>query len=523
MSLRARIVVGMLVACLLPTVPLVWGAARERATTARIVHDDVERRVVAETRRARAEQDITLRRALDAVCDDSLELDSITTDLAEGRWDARRAADASARLPAFARAHGFESIRILAADGAVLASSGPPGGRDARLRDAARAAGDRTFRRDEDPDRLYAACASGAVDAQGRVLVVADVEEARAAPTPPRDSDDVGGGSAANLADIAQGVIFCVIALAMGLWIGGDASRSLRTVQLAAARIGQGATDSSQGGKVRGEVGKTLAALDAMTADLQQAQRRALRAERVAAWRDIARRIAHEIKNPLLPIQMSIETMRKTYAKKHPDFDEIFEESTLTILEEVARLSRIVDEFSRFARMPRPRVETLDVRDVLAHVETLAPTGDVPLTVELRGELPRIRADREQLVQVLVNLAQNAADAARTKSPEKASVTVVAEPWEKGKGVVLSVRDNGPGIPASERQAVFEPYYTTKTGGTGLGLAIVHRIVVDHRGTVEIDEARDGSGGAEVRVTLPVEGPGEAADSSMTDGSLSQL
>jgi nitrogen fixation/metabolism regulation signal transduction histidine kinase len=279
-----------------------------------------------------------------------------------------------------------------------------------------------------------------------------------------------------------------------------------------------------------------------MTRELAQAQRRLVRAERIAAWREIAQRIAHEIKNPLLPIQVSIETMRKTRARNHPDFPEIFEESTQMILEEVRRLEHIVTEFSRFARLPRPRPEPLEVRELVAHLEAMHVTGDVLLRVEVEGALPTVRADREQLTQVLVNLLKNAAEASRARhgggEGSAALVTLAVAP-DAGGGVSLHVRDNGPGFPPGEaRQRVFEPYFTTRAGGTGLGLAIVHRILGEHGATIELGDApplargdsrppgadaASQQGGAEVHVVLTREGPppdAEASRSGVVTGSF---
>jgi two-component system, NtrC family, nitrogen regulation sensor histidine kinase NtrY len=307
------------------------------------------------------------------------------------------------------------------------------------------------------------------------------------------------------------------IAVLLGLLLAVRITSPLRELESAATRVAGGELSTLITAQSGGEVGKALRAFNRMTAELEHAQARLIRAERIAAWRDIARRIAHEIKNPLMPIQTSIETMRKTHARRHPDFDEIFEESTTTILEEVERLKRIVTEFSRFARMPRPQPAELSVVEVTQHVVGLHSSGDVTVTFETEGEIPRVRADREQLTQVLVNLVQNAADAARAKHPDgggRAHIVISSA----GGGVKIEVIDNGIGIPEAERGRVFEPYYTTKAGGTGLGLSIVHRIISDHGGRIDVDEAEDG--GAVFEIHLTREGPPQEAEGSMTDGAL---
>jgi nitrogen fixation/metabolism regulation signal transduction histidine kinase len=224
--------------------------------------------------------------------------------------------------------------------------------------------------------------------------------------------------------------------------------------------------------------------------------------------------------------------MRKTFARQHPDFPEIFEESTRTVLEEVERMEKIVTEFSRFARLPRPNASCIDVLEVCVHVVSMhevqnvaATNPETPRAARVKLEVdphwkteagPRlVRADREQITQVLMNLVQNAIDAAVSKrGVEGANVLVRVLPGEQG-GAVIEVHDDGPGLPPEERARAFEPYYTTKAHGTGLGLPICDRIVSDHGGTLTVDESPR-LGGARFVVTLSREGPLDEADASQT-------
>ena len=299
---------------------------------------------------------------------------------------------------------------------------------------------------------------------------------------------------------------------------GRDVEREVRE---AAARLSRGDFDV----QLHAGADSTVTAFNRMTRELQKARARAVRAERIAAWRDIARRIAHEIKNPLTPIKMSIETLRKTYARQHPDFPEIFDESTRTVLEEVERMEKIVTEFSRFARLPRPNASMIQVVEIAVHVVQLHELPQRGATnPELRVKLdidpalasdPRlVRADREQITQVLVNLVQNALDAANAKQGEQAKVLVRVMPGEAG-GVSIEVHDNGAGLPPDERARIFEPYYTTKSHGTGLGLPICDRIVSDHGGTITVDDSAQLLG-ARFTVALSREGPLDEADASQT-------
>jgi nitrogen fixation/metabolism regulation signal transduction histidine kinase len=311
------------------------------------------------------------------------------------------------------------------------------------------------------------------------------------------------------------------LALALFAFFGMGAGGRDRTLEAAARRVGEGDLDVTLDGS-----NPTASAFNRMTRELRDARTRLARAERIAAWRDIARRIAHEIKNPLTPIKMAMETLRKTHARKHPDFDEIFEESTKTVLEETARLERIVTEFSRFARMPRPKAESMDVVEVAERVVSMhdlpAAAATLPeaakgVRVELAteiGRMPSVRADREQLVQVLVNVVQNACDAAREKQGDTGGRVVVKVGRAENDGVRIVVSDNGPGIPDDARAAVLEPYYTTKSHGTGLGLAIVDRIVSDHGGSVTLGDSSE-LGGAEITIVLRREGPSDEPESSV--------
>jgi signal transduction histidine kinase len=254
----------------------------------------------------------------------------------------------------------------------------------------------------------------------------------------------------------------------------------LTEIEAAAERVARGDLTTQIGRRFHGRADQTIRTLDRMTAELADMRSKLGEAERAAAFQDIAQRIAHEIKNPLSPIQLSIETLRKAHARRSPEFDEIFDESTRAILEEVRRMERIVREFSEFARLPKAKLGLLELGALAADTLALYEPDDVRVTV-IHPEPVMVRVDREQLAQVLVNLVQNAIDAAR--SAKEPRVEVHVEPG------ALHVDDNGPGIPACERERVFEPYFTTKEQGTGLGLAIVKRIISDHGGSIAIDSS----------------------------------
>ncbi len=276
-------------------------------------------------------------------------------------------------------------------------------------------------------------------------------------------------------------------------------SQSFVLLEEAAAQVGAGDLES-QLPVPRGEASSVMTAFNRMTKELAATQQKLIRAERNAAWREVARRIAHEIKNPLQPIQMEVETLRKLHQRKHPSFDEDFPASTQVILDEVRRMNAMVTEFSRFARLPAPRPQNLDLNELVAHVVGLHPSAQWSAP----GAPSQLRGDRDQLVQVLLNLVQNATEAAEARHGSEGA-RVEIDLAKDDDAIELRIADNGPGISPEERLRIFEPYFTTKAKGTGLGLAIVQRIVADHDGDIEIEDGIDG--GSCFRLRLPIGGP----------------
>ena len=211
-----------------------------------------------------------------------------------------------------------------------------------------------------------------------------------------------------------------------------------------------------------------------------------IRTQKVAAWREVARRLAHEIKNPLTPIQLSAERLRRNFAGGPPGAQALVDECTNTIVGEVESLKGLVDEFSQFARMPAPRTVLTDLHrlilDTLALYDGLF-TG-VRIAHAFAPDLPLVRIDPEQVRRVIINLVDNAVEAMER------SGDIVVETAREASGnlVRVVVADNGPGIPAAEREKLFLPYYSTKRRGSGLGLAIVRRIIAEHGGTIDVSD-----------------------------------
>jgi two-component system nitrogen regulation sensor histidine kinase NtrY len=217
-------------------------------------------------------------------------------------------------------------------------------------------------------------------------------------------------------------------------------------------------------------------------------------AQRTSAWGDVARRIAHEIKNPLTPIQLSAERIRRKFGKVITEDKAIFEQCTDTIVRQVDDIRRMVDEFSRFARMPKPVIEGEDVADTVRQAVFLMRVGhpDIDIEAEIRDEPLRAQFDRRLISQALTNIIKNATEAIEAVPAEtlgKGRIDVVAA--RDSDDIVIDVIDNGIGLPKVSRARLLEPYVTTREKGTGLGLAIVGRVLEDHGGRIELNDAAD--------------------------------
>ena len=241
-------------------------------------------------------------------------------------------------------------------------------------------------------------------------------------------------------------------------------------------------------------------------------------AQRTSAWADVARRIAHEIKNPLTPIQLSAERIRRKYGKVIAEDREVFDQCTDTIVRQVDDIKRMVDEFSRFARMPKPVFATDDVADTVRQAVFLMRVGnaEIDIDAEIAEDPMSARFDRRLLSQALTNVIKNATEAIAAVPPAelgKGAIRVFA--YREGDDVVIDVVDNGIGLPKEKRSRLLEPYVTTREKGTGLGLAIVGRIVEEHGGQIELRDAEEkipGQRGALVRIRFAANGKAEAAE-----------
>jgi signal transduction histidine kinase len=281
-----------------------------------------------------------------------------------------------------------------------------------------------------------------------------------------------------------------LIGVLLGWWTTERVTRPVAQLAAGARAVAAGDWSARVDVVSKDEIGELARAFNRMTEQILEHRERAIQAERVAAWRELARRLAHELKNPLFPLQITIENLQRARERSAGEFDEVFRESTTTLLAELHNLKTIIGQFSDFARMPPPQFETVDVnqivRDVMKLYDAPRQKSDmqsdlkIDLALELASGELRISADRDQLQRALGNLALNAMDA----MPAGGTLRVATS--RQGGGARISVSDSGAGLTAEECARLFTPYYTTKQHGTGLGLAIVQSVVSDHRGKISV-------------------------------------
>jgi two-component system, NtrC family, nitrogen regulation sensor histidine kinase NtrY len=278
-----------------------------------------------------------------------------------------------------------------------------------------------------------------------------------------------------------------LLGLGLGWWATARVTRPIQQLVRGARRVAKGHWETRVALDSEDEIGDLARGFNRMTEQLVEQRDRLVQAERVAAWRELARRMAHEMKNPLFPLQITVENLQSARQCAPDQFEEVFEESTETLLTEIGKLKQIVGRFSEFARMPKPDFTALDVNGLIREVlrlfapqlESLKPK--ITMQLELDGSLSPARGDPDLLRQVLQNLILNALDA----MPEGGRLILRSLKPVSG-GVQFEVADTGKGLGKEEQARIFTPYYTTKKHGTGLGLAIVQSIVSDHAGKVSV-------------------------------------
>jgi two-component system, NtrC family, nitrogen regulation sensor histidine kinase NtrY len=290
-------------------------------------------------------------------------------------------------------------------------------------------------------------------------------------------------------------------------WGATRVTEPVRKLVDGANQIASGNLDTHVPVTSKDEVGKLARAFNVMSEQLIEQRERAVQAERVAAWRELARRLAHELKNPLFPLQITVENMRRAREHNPEQFDEVFRESTSTLLFEIENLKSIVSRFSEFAQMPQPVLVPVNLNELARSVMRVyeaqfSAVGRPPITSELHLDdtLPMVEADPVLIQRALENLVLNAMDA----MPGGGALSITTS--HRDGLARLEIADTGVGLTLEETQRLFTPYYTTKQHGTGLGLAIVQSVISDQGGTISVES--EAGVGTTFRIDLRLEPTG---------------
>jgi signal transduction histidine kinase len=301
------------------------------------------------------------------------------------------------------------------------------------------------------------------------------------------------------------GLLIAVSGVLIGVILSGVVAtritQPVKELATAAAEIGSGNWEVRVESTSKDEIGRLAQAFNQMTEELGAQRERLVQSERVAAWRELARRLAHELKNPLFPLQITVENLLRARAAGPEQFEEVFRESTSTLLAEIANLKTIIGRFSDFSKMPAPQFQAVDLDDMVLGVVKLFQ-GQLmrepsPIHTDLQlGRIPAVKADPVLLRRVIENLVLNAVDA----MPKGGKLTF--RTYTVDKHALFELSDTGQGLTPEECERLFTPYYTTKQHGTGLGLAIVQSVISDHQGRIGVSSKKDE--GTTFRIELPL-------------------
>ena len=278
-----------------------------------------------------------------------------------------------------------------------------------------------------------------------------------------------------------------LLAILLSGWAAARVTRPVEQLATAAREVAGGKWNTQVEVNSADELGELAESFNRMTHELLQQRDQLLQTERVAAWRELARRLAHELKNPLFPLQLTVENLIRARQQSPEQFEEIFLESSSTLLAEIANLKAIISRFSDFSRMPHPQLQSVQLNEIVQRVARLfqaqLQSSNAPATeckLELDEHLEPIAGDAELLHRAISNLVLNAMDA----MPQGGTLTLRTR--QEGNSVYLEISDTGAGLTSEECERRFTPYYTNKQHGTGLGLAIVQSVVSDHGGKISV-------------------------------------
>ncbi len=292
-----------------------------------------------------------------------------------------------------------------------------------------------------------------------------------------------------NAYTVGTYAVILVVVIVGGFVIANRLSRPLRQLTEASRKVGHGDLNVEVKPLSNDEIGELMNSFNEMVKELRQSRSQIARAERELAWKEMAKQVAHEIKNPLTPMKLSMQHLRTAFKDRVPDLEALVERVTQTVIEQIEVLSRIASEFSNFARMPERKFERVDVHRLLSEsISLFQEIRGIEFRAKFSDTTPTLVADSDELRRVFINLLRNSVQAMEQGG------TISVETSIEGHRCIIRFVDTGPGIPKSIQQKVFEPNFSTKTDGTGLGLAICRKIVEDLNGTIELEsEERKGS------------------------------
>jgi two-component system nitrogen regulation sensor histidine kinase NtrY len=303
-----------------------------------------------------------------------------------------------------------------------------------------------------------------------------------------------------------------ILAILLSSWAAARVTRPVEQLAEAAREVAGGNWNTQVEVTSSDELGELAQSFNRMTGELTEQREKLVQTERVAAWRELARRLAHELKNPLFPLQLTVENLIRAREQSPAMFEEIFKESSSTLLAEIANLKGIISRFSEFSKMPQPQLQRVQINEVVQNVLRLFQAQlqnperlPIDCKLDLDSNVQPIAADSELLHRAISNLVLNAMDA----MPKGGTLTLRTR--QDGDGVKLEISDTGSGLTPEECARLFTPYYTSKAHGTGLGLAIVQSVVTDHGGKISV-RSEPGQG-----TTFLIELPGNLEELRASD------
>jgi two-component system nitrogen regulation sensor histidine kinase NtrY len=290
-----------------------------------------------------------------------------------------------------------------------------------------------------------------------------------------------------RFAALLAGAAGILLAILFSGWAAGRVTRPVQQLAEAAREVAQGNWYAQVPVTSGDEIGQLAEAFNRMTSELTEQRERLVQSERVAAWRELARRLAHELNNPLFPLQLTVENLARARQQSPEQFEEVFRESSATLLAEIANLKTIVARFSEFSKMPQPQFQPVQINEVVRNVARLfqaqlrlPENAAIECKLDLEEPLELLAADPELLHRALSNLVLNATDA----MPQGGMLTIRTR--QAGEQETVEISDTGAGLSPAECERLFTPYYTSKSDGTGLGLAIVQSVISDHEGRISV-------------------------------------